>query len=70
VVGFTSGSRGDVSGKREPVIREYDDGDDNDNNNNNNNKAVITTYINNKDNIITVQVNVLLLRIILEKKDA
>jgi hypothetical protein len=42
VVGFTSGSRGDVPGKRKPVIREYDygyddDDDDDDNNNNNNN---------------------------------
>jgi hypothetical protein len=26
VVGFTIGSRGEVSGKRKPVIRKHDDG--------------------------------------------
>jgi hypothetical protein len=34
VVGFTTGSRGAVPGKRKPVIREHDDDDDDDNNNN------------------------------------
>jgi hypothetical protein len=28
VVGFTIGSRGEVPGKRKPVIREHDDDDD------------------------------------------
>jgi hypothetical protein len=27
VVGFTTGSRGEVAGKRKPVIREHDDDD-------------------------------------------
>jgi hypothetical protein len=50
-VGFTTGSRGEVPGKKEnlwleiiiiirrrkPVTRNYDDDDDDDNNNNNNN---------------------------------
>jgi hypothetical protein len=46
VVGFTTGSRGEVPGKRKHLIREQhnnnnnnnndDDDDDNDNNNNNN----------------------------------
>jgi hypothetical protein len=43
VVGFTTGSRAEVPGKRKPVIREHD-GDDNDDNgkiNNNNNNSII-----------------------------
>jgi hypothetical protein len=35
-MGFTSGSRGEVPGKRRPVIREHNDDDDDNNNNNNN----------------------------------
>jgi hypothetical protein len=45
VVGFTTGSRGEVSGKRKSMIREHDDDDDDDDDNgsggcsnNNNNK--------------------------------
>jgi hypothetical protein len=37
VVGFTTGSRGEVPGKRKPVIREQHDDDDDDDNNNSNN---------------------------------
>jgi hypothetical protein len=43
-VGFTTGSRGEVPGKRKPVICEHqqqDDNDDNNNNNNNNNNNTI-----------------------------
>jgi hypothetical protein len=29
VVGFTTGSRGEVPGKRKPVIRDHDDDNDN-----------------------------------------
>jgi hypothetical protein len=39
-VRFVIGSRGEVPGKRKPVVREHDDNDDDDdddNNNNNNN---------------------------------
>jgi hypothetical protein len=32
VVGFTTGSRGEVPGKRKPVLREHDDDDDDDDN--------------------------------------
>jgi hypothetical protein len=37
VVGFTTGSRGEVPGKRKSVIRDDDDDNNNNNNNNNNN---------------------------------
>jgi hypothetical protein len=37
VVGFTTGSRGEVPGERKPVTRN--DYDDDNNNNNNNNKT-------------------------------
>jgi hypothetical protein len=44
VVGFTTGSRGEVPGKRKPMIREHDDNDkiiNHNNNNNNNNNSII-----------------------------
>jgi hypothetical protein len=45
VVGFTTGSRGEVPGKRKPVIREQQQS----NNNNNNNIILKSQAIQNSD---------------------